>query len=636
MKDCLKSKKAITFVDNSFNISNELKEDLKSSKNPNIVLIIGPSRSGKSTLCNTLLSAEVNTENGPFDVDEGNDPITEEIQYFKIKISELTKKFDITSEFSFDPDDDSELFIFDSEGIGSLGKKTSSLRKAIMAILQISTINIFNSKNFDISNIYDIKSFFTLPQIIPGSQQKLNKSWAITLIDIGVPGKPTEDNFEIKRKENDEKQLEKFLSSLKEHNITFSKENTAFFAQPKWTNAQHYLESIKDLVRFIVSGASKRMKLPGQTLVDIFEKVVPIISNINELDDQDIKLEVIIQNLIDNYYKIAYDYSIDILNSIINERIIEQPAEKLIELSKTNFFDIITDEILEQFKQKVNEIFENISSIFPQQYQQNYNKLKEKSEKSTKESFENCCKSVVLPYLIDYISNFVKEKIKVFFDDQTSDSLRSINLQDLIKRYQKEGNNELCTSMNSICHSLNSQPEFITSLSQVQSNIADITIEENKKKCDESPPYPKNLEEARKAGQLGNQVTIWPNGQNMKCATFNVNKDNKLEIPNLIALYKEGETKDGNTNIVEEETKEIETEVDVDSMTIKLPYENLHYWERKYHLGIFRIEHIRFHYQKILLQLQSPFCFSGGVHEYTISSMGHDNKEVPKISFFIQ
>lgn len=220
---------AIEFLDNTFHLSPKLKEDLRSSIRPNILLLVGSARSGKSSLGNVIIHRSFNPEIETFKTDEGNIRVTKEIQYCKLMLSDLLRINGIDMNLSFD----SEIFIFDCEGIDSLDKVTELLRKAIMSLLQISTVNIFVSKNIDRSNIFSMKSFFLLPQLIPGTQQKLNKNWAIVLTGIGVPGKPSKENYEEKRKENDKNELNKFLGHLSDQNINFTKENTAFFAQPK-------------------------------------------------------------------------------------------------------------------------------------------------------------------------------------------------------------------------------------------------------------------------------------------------------------------------------------------------------------------------------------------------------------------
>lgn len=92
------------------------------------------------------------------------------------------------------------IFILDCEGIDSLGDVTQSLRKAIFTLLQISTINIYVAKDINRSNIYDLKAFFSLPKLIPGTRQKLKRSNSIILTNCGVPGDPSEENFEAERK----------------------------------------------------------------------------------------------------------------------------------------------------------------------------------------------------------------------------------------------------------------------------------------------------------------------------------------------------------------------------------------------------------------------------------------------------
>ena len=188
----------------------------------------------------------------------------------------------------------------DCEGIDSFGNITLGLRKAICTLLQISTVNLYVTKNIDRTSIFQMRAFFTLPQIFPGSQKTLNKSIGVILTGIGVPGKPTEEEFEQKRKENDKMELDKFYSQIKSHNLKFDKDHLAFFAQPKWDKPAHYFESIKDLICFITKNIENRVKIPGEKLIEIFNDCIPIISEVDDLDNPNIQLEIIVDKVVKN------------------------------------------------------------------------------------------------------------------------------------------------------------------------------------------------------------------------------------------------------------------------------------------------------------------------------------------------
>lgn len=472
-----------------------------------------------------------------------------------------------------------------------------------------------------------------MPQLIPGTQLKLNKVCAIVLTDIGFPGNPTEENYETKRKENDAMELVKFLSHLSDRHINFTKENTAFFAQLKRKNENHYFESIKDLIRFIISGISKRMPIPGQNLVEIFDKIVPIISNINELDDPDVRLEVIVQHLIHSYFQTAYERSIQQIPQLIQVKITNQTAQQLINLAGQNYYKSIQETIILSFEQKANMIFENITKLFPEKYQQFIETIKTIVQQQSANEYENKCKSIVIPFIYNQVIQSMSTKIKTFFNQQDSAALRKINQQQLINQYQKDGNNSYYQQINAILPTLASKQEFISKINQLQTHISNEVISNKNRRFLECPPFPKNLEEARKSGQNGNQVTLWPNGSNGKCAEFNV-INNKLTIPGLTAQWFDRETKDGADWVMFENTYQLDVEIDINSMVIKPNKTSLSYWERSYKNSPFGSRHHRYHSQRITITLQSPFCFAGVANAYSVSSPGQTT--VSPIPFFIK
>ena len=91
------------------------------------------------------------------------------------------------------------------------------------------------------------------------------------------------------------------------------------------------------------------------------------------------------------------------MTQLINENIFNKSAEELIEQSKTNFIEPIENTILESFEKKANEVFEDITSMFPDQYIQYKNDLKDKVDQSVIESFHNQCKQLVIPYIFNQI-----------------------------------------------------------------------------------------------------------------------------------------------------------------------------------------------------------------------------------------
>ena len=625
------SRTAVNFNGSKFSLTQDIKDLLKNSSNPNFILIIGPARSGKSTLSNMLLNPEIKPEKEVFKTDEGNVPVTFEIQYTTVKLSEIIRAHQLP-----DPGFDSDLFLMDCEGLDSLGDVTLGLRKAICTFLQISSVNLFVTKTIDRTNIFSLKAFFMLPQLIPGSQRKLDKSIGIVLTGIGVPGKPSEEEFEQKRREHDKKQLDLFLPRLEEQNIKYDKSKMAFFAQPKWDRPNHYFESIKDLIRFVVKSLQNRVRIPGENLIDIFEKCVPIIQKINELDNPDIRLEIIVEQLIKSYFQQAFDYALNMISQIAQETITNKSAEELIKLSKTNYIEPIENTVLETFDQKSNEVFENITDLFPEKYNNYREELKEKVHQIMSESFSEQCKQTIIPYITNKIITDYQNEIQNFFANQTSESLRTFDVEEMLNKYQTEANDSFYNQLKSISENLTSGDDYVKYLSKIQKEISDMIKQGYKNACHSKPPYPRNLEEARRAGQEGNVVTIYPENAHGKCAAFLVTENNDLTIEGMSCVLIKLESKDSLDNIKDKKSYSINATVNVNNLTIKPEIEILQYKEVGYRRKpeVFHHLHHKYFIEIIKISLPEPFCFLDETSTYEIGSHGKPVAVKP-ISFTI-
>ena len=188
----------------------------------------------------------------------------------------------------------------------------------------------------------------------------------------------------------------KFYSQIKSHNLKFDKDHLAFFAQPKWDRPNHYFESINDLIRFIAKSASKRIAIPGKNLVQIFNKCSPFISQINDLDNQDIRLEHVIDNLISSYFQQAMNSCEYLINNAVKD-INNKSASELIDLSKKNY--TFENNILASFAQNANGSFNNITNLFPEKYNRYRNDLQRKIKSSLNNAFSNRCQSILIPYV---------------------------------------------------------------------------------------------------------------------------------------------------------------------------------------------------------------------------------------------
>lgn len=149
--------------------------------------------------------------------------------------------------------------------------------------------------------------------------------------------------------------------------------------------------------------------------------------------------------------------------------------------------------------------------------------------------------------------------------------------------------------------------------------------------------HPQTLEEARRCGQDGWKVQLWPKKANGKSAYFKVTEDDKLTINGINAFWYDLEKLDSFRNIVSEKSYRMKVVVKVDQMTIYPEKEFLSYSERHFteSAGFLLRYHCSYYTQKIKIILPDPFCFENGSNIFELESNGNEI-QVDPISFFIK
>lgn len=113
------------------------------------------------------------------------------------------------------------------------------------------------------------------------------------------------------------------------------------------------------------------------------------------------------------------------------------------------------------------------------------------------ESFLNKCKQSIVPYISNKIISDYKNEISNFFADKTSESLRSFDVEEFLKKYSAEVRKTFNIQLNSINENLTSGDDYVKYLNKIQKEIKDGINQNYKRSCDYNPLYPSNLEESR-------------------------------------------------------------------------------------------------------------------------------------------
>jgi hypothetical protein len=96
-------------------------------------------------------------------------------------------------------------------------------------------------------------------------------------IPVHKKGKPL-NSPEQRRVKQDENALNQALSKLTQEGLPFNNNNLKVLYQPDYINqSQLYLESLKDIVSFIVSISNKTEAISGNTIIQRLRTILPIL-----------------------------------------------------------------------------------------------------------------------------------------------------------------------------------------------------------------------------------------------------------------------------------------------------------------------------------------------------------------------
>ena len=109
---------------NSISLTPEFETDIKNAKNPQIILIIGNSRSGKSSLLNAILSKGINIDE-PFSTSNEIEGCTKDFNYIKMTLNSK------------------DIFLVDSEGAQNINGVSKKLKIGLLVLQSIVDIILF-------------------------------------------------------------------------------------------------------------------------------------------------------------------------------------------------------------------------------------------------------------------------------------------------------------------------------------------------------------------------------------------------------------------------------------------------------------------------------------------------------------
>ena len=295
----------IDFLNNNNNFNEGINQDfinkIRQSHNPHIIIIYGNPRIGKSTFLNQLLHGFKDNyeyaDNEYFNLDKPfkvgpnqSEYITKGCNIFgSIKLSELLQK-NCLYNLNLNPNEDADLFLADSEGIGALDKNTSGFISGILTLLQVSTIKIYYTDGINTGNLRETEKLIHISEII---QDNNNFSQQIFMVirntNIGNFNKKKEI---LKAIENNRYEIQDQLK--KNLNDRFISEQIQLFCLPQFISAKldtEYEKAYKENMKSIAKAIAETIQFKNsnsKNLIDeinVFKSIFSEITSLNQLDN---------------------------------------------------------------------------------------------------------------------------------------------------------------------------------------------------------------------------------------------------------------------------------------------------------------------------------------------------------------
>lgn len=405
------SKECINFdnINNNCEISNEFKTALQNSHNPKIVLVFGPTRSGKSTLLDNLLKDKRHHNNRsykirtPFDANGGPDQITSGFRFCGPVRSEDFKAFNNINDNNL-PAEDCDLFFIDSEGSNDINRQSANYFKALLMIQRICDLIIYNYQG--VNNDETLKNLNKQLVIFHYLNRSLQEINTQKLIIVSTKNDLIYNIADLN-----------IMRSIEEQEVRLNNEfekkifNTNFKLYALWTfdpdineTYEYYWDSIKEISKEFLTANS----LPNTTNTksEIYEDIK------NYINDSDLK------NIIDRNNDIEIIFN-DYLNCIIKDILTNHPEGTYAIYCQRLLHEGILDENLENLETKweniknnlINYIKEELNSIrkFFENYRNLSNQLISRENNEVREFLER-----FKQYVIERKRNGLWERIRNF------------------------------------------------------------------------------------------------------------------------------------------------------------------------------------------------------------------------------
>ena len=405
--------------------------ELRSANNPKIILVVGKTREGKSTLFNHILSNKSNNPplrpSSPFLSNAGENAITKEFQYYgPIKCSELAR-LNLLQNLNFPIDND--LFLIDSEGTGNLYQTSDYLHMLNFCLEGICDSLLYVARTFEAENFSLLARHLQICKLFNNNKGSLTSSLIISVRDVGIAESPENQNNNGQKEQDrinqNNKKTKDLLTRLSsQYNLTFREGEFKYFAHPFLDQTEFFWNSIKDLTKFLLEKSSNNQdNISLENKINKFNSTMDLIIQYPALLEPNKPLEQIFNSIFEQKLK---DIKNRIINSNIGRDVINQYTNlKMVNLNKDVEIQNFLQECFNLYDKFCEEDFPGLSQFVSSLYQLFKNSLKDEYTKTLNN------------LLNDKINNFnswIREKIneiyshtKTFIENDLNSNIANVS-----------------------------------------------------------------------------------------------------------------------------------------------------------------------------------------------------------------
>jgi hypothetical protein len=356
---------------NPITLKPQFRDALQKSKFPFLILFMGYSRAGKSTRLNQILTKEEGFElPGPFVAQAGAKAVTLGFDFAgPVSFTDLNDLHGLG--LTIDPNRDAEIFFVDCEGMDHLDGSSPGFGKSMFALCQLSVANVIVIHGAMTQNhVLPLTTLFRMSKIIQNTQNQIETGFTVIERNVGVvspTGDTLEDGtpeFETVRHQQDASRKRVIYQLLRGGDVRCAEQNFQVLEQPTSENPISYWNSLRELMQFWYTIATKTLILPGTVLLSLFDRTVQIIDDTPNCDNVNIRFDAILTGFVRDTFTNARQAIVNEFDTLITHPIQRLTVNELKRFQKPAFIVATQETVISGFKTKANELHPFVCESF--------------------------------------------------------------------------------------------------------------------------------------------------------------------------------------------------------------------------------------------------------------------------------